>query len=65
MARLIVVSATHPYQTITDIACSIEEGNAMAATINRQHSVVGRPAMATCIPDTMEEDEQSGRREDR
>jgi hypothetical protein len=53
MARLIVVSATQPYQTIADIPCSVEEGESMAKTINAQRSVTGRPAQAICIPDVI------------
>lgn len=61
MARLIVVSSTHPYRTISDIPCSIEEGEAMAKTINQQRSVVGRPALAMCIPDYTSESKSPGR----
>lgn len=61
MARLIVLSSIHPYRTITDVPCSIEEGEAMAKTINQQQSVVGRPALAMCIPDHTSEDQSSGR----
>jgi hypothetical protein len=61
MARLIVVSATHPYQTIADIPCSLEEGESMAKTINTQRSVTGRPARAVCIPDSVNANDSSGR----
>jgi hypothetical protein len=60
MARLVVVSLQHPYRTITNVPCSVEEGEAMARTINRQRSVVGRPALAMCIPDSISESESSG-----
>jgi hypothetical protein len=61
MARLIVVSATDPYQTIADIPCSIEEGESMAKTINTQRSVTGRPARAICIPDSISATDSSER----
>ncbi|NMO52456.1 hypothetical protein HH310_14800 [Actinoplanes sp. TBRC 11911] len=53
MAQLFVVSTTRPYQTLKEIPCSIEDGDAMAATINRQRSLMGRPAIAICIPDAI------------
>jgi hypothetical protein len=59
MARLIAVSAIYPFHTIANIPCGIEEGEAMADTINRQQSVIGRPALATCIPDFTRENESS------
>jgi hypothetical protein len=61
MARLIVVSLKYPYPTITDIPCSIQEGEAMARTINRQQSVIGRPALALCIPDFASDNKSSDR----